>query len=298
MTHAIARTAEFQQLLTPWAERVRRDLPWRRTRDPWAILVAEVMLQQTQVSRVIPKWEAFLGRFPTIVACAQASQADVVRSWEGLGYHRRAVALHGAAQAIALRHNGVVPRNRAALMALPGIGPYTSRAIRTFAYEWDDAVLDTNVARIVARALVGARCKSAEAQSHADSLVPTGHGWVWNQGMLDLGAMVCTKQRPMCETCPLATVCVWRQAGNPEPDPAIGSAGVSGKQSRFEGSDRQGRGRILAALRTGPVEREDLSRLTGWHDRERAKRAAESLVADGLALSRGTRLYLAGDQPL
>ncbi len=279
----------------PWAERVRRDLPWRRTRDPWAIHVAEVMLQQTQVSRVIPKWEAFLGRFPTVGACAQSSQADVVRAWEGLGYHRRAVALHGAAQTITERHDGIVPIDRAQLMALPGIGAYTSRAIRTFAYECDDAVLDTNVARIVARAVVGARCTPSEAQANADSLVPTGHGWAWNQGMLDLGAMVCTKRRPVCGSCPLATVCVWCGTGHTEPDPAIGSAGASVKQSRFKGSDRQGRGRILAALRAGPVEREDLSRLTGWRDRERAERAVESLVADGIAAADGTRFRLVGD---
>jgi A/G-specific adenine glycosylase len=295
-TSFVPTSDEFRQLLMPWAQRVRRDLPWRRTRDPWAILVAEVMLQQTQVSRVIPKWEAFLRRFPTAESCALASPADIVRLWEGLGYHRRALALHGTALAITEQHHGMVPCDRAELMALPGIGPYTSRAIRTFAYELDDAVLDTNVARIVARAIAGKRCTPSQAQTHADSLVPSGHGWAWNQGMLDLGATVCTKQRPNCPSCPVAVACMWHRAGHPDPDPALGSAGVSGRQSRFEGSDRQGRGRILAALRSGPVDSSDLARLTGWRDRERADRAAESLVADGLAVRRGTRVHLVGDR--
>ena len=284
--------SEFQSLLRPWALAARRDLPWRRTRDPWAILVAEVMLQQTQVSRVIPKWTAFLERFPTALICAQSSQADVVRSWEGLGYHRRAVALHRAALEVVAAHNGVVPKDRDALLALPGVGEYTSRAIRTFAYESDDAVLDTNVARIVARAIAGVRCSASRAQTLADSLVPAGEGWAWNQGILDLGAMVCVKVRPLCSQCPVASVCAWRVAGTLSPDPAVGSAGVTGKQSRFEGSDRQGRGRILAGLRRGPVAIDSLGDLAGWADPERTERVLATLLADELVVVNDTTARL------
>jgi A/G-specific adenine glycosylase len=163
------------------------------------------MLQQTQVARVIPKWVAFVERFPTIDSCAEAEQGEVVRLWEGLGYHRRAVMLHRCAVVVDRDHAGVVPSSLADLLRLPGIGPYTARAVRVFAYEYDDAVLDTNVGRVLARALVGRACSVSEAQSLVNSLVAPGEGWAWNQGMLDLGAMVCTKRLPSCSDCPVAT---------------------------------------------------------------------------------------------
>ena len=263
---------------------MRRDLPWRRTRDPWAILVSECMLQQTQVSRVVPKWEAFLERFPTAVDCAAASAADVITMWQGLGYNRRAVQLHAAAVAVCERHHGVVPQAMDALLALPGIGAYTARAILVFAYELDDAVVDTNVARIVSRAVAGRPLSWGEVQAAADALVPAGDGWAWNQGMLDLGAMVCIKRSPRCNGCPVRNVCVWQSGGGCEPDPAESSAGVSGPQSRFEGSDRQGRGRLVDALRSGPVAAEDFADVMGWPTEPmRAERVAGTLVRDGLA---------------
>ena len=272
----------FAALLTPWAAAVRRDLPWRRTRDPWAILISECMLQQTQVARVIPKWEAFLERFPTAAQCADTPVEDTIRLWQGLGYNRRAVQLHAATVAIRDRHGGTVPSDLASLLALPGIGAYTARAIRVFAYEWDDAVVDTNVGRIVARAITGRRLGWAEVQTMADSLVPAGSGWTWNQGMLDLGATVCAKRVPKCEICPVASVCSWRSRGGP--DPAESSAGVGGRQSRFEGSARQGRGRLVDALRHQPVAVDALAELMGWPDSpERAARVAATLVRDGLA---------------
>jgi A/G-specific adenine glycosylase len=282
-------------LLTPWAVEVRRDLPWRGTRDPWLVLVSEVMLQQTQVARVIPKWQAFVNRFPTAVSCAEAEQADVVRLWEGLGYHRRAVMLHRCAGVVARDHAGVVPSGLADLLRLPGIGPYTARAVRVFAYESDDAVLDTNVGRVLARALVGQRCTVADAQSLADSLVASGDGWAWNQGMLDLGAMICTKKRPSCADCPVASVCAWRIA-DPEgvDDPATGSAGVSVAQSRFQGSDRQGRGRMLDVLRRHPngVVISELGIATGWDDDQRIGRTLQSLIDDELAVAIGETIRL------
>lgn len=259
------------------------------------VLVSEVMLQQTQVSRVIPKWKAFLERFPTAMLCADAPQADVVLLWEGLGYHRRAVMLHRCAKVVRDRHGGVVPHALEELLALPGIGPYTARAVRVFAYEMDDGVLDTNVGRIVARAITGTSCSLRQAQTIADSLVPAGEGWAWNQAMLDLGALICTKQRPRCSECPVRAVCAWRHGRlDGGEDPATRSAGVSTPQSTFQGSDRQGRGRMLAELRNhrDGVPLGVVRAATGWADEARITRTLDSLVIDGLAFVDGDTVRL------
>lgn len=275
-----------QAALLRWAAEARRDLPWRATRDPWSVLVSEAMLQQTQVSRVVPRYHAFLDRFPTPAACASAPQGDVVTLWAGLGYNRRAVQLHRAATSVVEHHDGSIPGDLAALLALPGVGPYTARAVLAFAFEADVAVVDTNVARILARR-VGRRLTPKEVQAVADAWLPAGWAWAWNQGLLDLGAGVCAPRRPDCERCPAADGCAWREAGRPVPDPATGSAGVSGSQSRFEGSDRQGRGRLVEALRSGPVATGDLARVMGWDDDPaRAERVAAGLVAEGLVVRR------------
>jgi A/G-specific adenine glycosylase len=271
----------FRTALDAWAATLPRDLPWRTTRDPWAVLVSETMLQQTQVSRVVPKYNAFLARFPDPATCAAASAGAVVALWSGLGYNRRAVQLHAAARAVVERHDGVVPDDLDALRSLPGVGPYTARAVLAFAYERDVAVLDTNVARVVARRL-GRRLTLREAQAEADALVAPGRGWWWNQAMLDLGALVCRKRAPRCDTCPVHPSCAWRGSG---PDPALGSAAVSAPQSRFAGSDREGRGRLVAALGRGPVTWAALADVMGWPaDAARAERVAAGVVADGLAV--------------
>jgi A/G-specific adenine glycosylase len=276
--HDLSRT----DALLRWAKRSRRDLPWRRTRDPWAIVVSELMLQQTQVARVVPKYHAFLERFPTPSVCANASTGEVVHLWAGLGYNRRAVHLHRCAIEVVARHGGHVPDQLDALLALPGIGPYTARAVLVFAFERDEAIVDTNVARVQAR-WAGRALGRREVQQLADDAVPAGQAWAWNQGLLDLGATVCTKRAPACERCPVAASCCWHGASTP--DPAIGSAGVSGGQSTFEGSDRQGRGRLVDALRAqGSVDRRHLATAAGWPDDvERAHRIADGLVTDGLA---------------
>jgi A/G-specific adenine glycosylase len=283
----------MQRALLAWSERTRRDLPWRRTRDPWAILVSELMLQQTQVARVEPKFHAFLERLPTPQACADAGVGEVVRLWAGLGYNRRAVNLHRCATILVDRHGGQLPDQLDALLALPGIGPYTARAVLAFAFERDTGVLDTNAARVHAR-LGGRPLKLRDAQAAADAAVPPGRGWAWNQAMLDLGATVCTARSPSCADCPVAAHCAWDGAGHPAPDPAIGSAGVSGKQSTFEGSDRQGRGRLVDVLRElGAIDPPDLAASAGWpDDAPRAHLAAASLVHDGLAAWRGDTLTL------
>ena len=274
----------FADRLLAWGADVRPDLPWRATRDPWAILVAELMLQQTQVARVLPRYDAFLARFPTPAACADRPVAEVVRAWEGLGYNRRAVNLHRAAEAIVADHGGRLPDSLAALLALPGVGPYTARAVLAFAFERDHGVVDTNAARFLARAVAGQRLTATAAQDLADEQVPLGRGWAWNQAVLDLGATVCVKRRPRCGDCPILDGCAWAAAGFTGPDPADGSAGTSAGQSTFVGSDRQGRGRLVQALRTGPIEVTRVADAAGWpEDPDRAQRIADSLVGDGLA---------------
>jgi A/G-specific adenine glycosylase len=234
-----------------WGAPRLRDLPWRATRDPWLVLVAEVMLQQTQARRVVPAWHAFCSAYPTPPECADAALGDVLRAWQGLGYPRRARDLHGAAQVIVARHDGRVPDDLASLLALPGVGRYTARAVLVFAFERDVAVVDTNIARVLAR-VAGRRLTMGEVQTVADSLVPADAGWAWNQAMMDLGATVC-RPVPSCAGCPVRDCCGWQLAGHPDPDPAVGSAAVSRRQAPYEGSDRQARGRVLRRLTGGPA---------------------------------------------
>lgn len=262
-----------QDAVLSWAAAHRRELPWRATRDPWAVLVSEVMLQQTQVDRVVPRWQRFLARWPDTASCARASLGDVLGEWQGLGYPRRARALHASARQIQQDHDGRFPDQLDTLLALPGVGPYTARAVLAFAFERDVAVLDTNVGRILARR-AGSALSPREAQALADGWVPPGHGWAWNQGLLDVGATRCRPSAPRCVDCPVAPWCGWHRDGHPEPDPAAGSAAVPRPQARFEGSVRQARGRLLAELTQGPLCREQLA--------EHAPEVVESLVADGL----------------
>jgi A/G-specific adenine glycosylase len=281
----VASLTALQRDLLAWGEQSRRDLPWRRTRDPWAVLVSELMLQQTQVARVVSRYQPFLEQFPTPAACAAATVGEVVAAWSGLGYNRRAVNLHGCAVAACARHNGRLPDDLDSLLALPGIGPYTARAVLVFAFERDVGLVDTNAGRFVARALAGRSVSSREAQAMADAAVPRGHAWTWGQAVFDLGAIVCTKREPACGRCPITLHCAWRRAGCPAPDPIGGSAGISAPQSTFEGSFRQGRGRLLARLTEGPVTPAGLASAAGWpDDPERATRAAASLIQDGLAV--------------
>lgn len=269
--------------LLSWGDRHRRDLPWRHTRDPWAVLVAETMLQQTQVGRVQERFGPFLARFPTPVVCASRPAGEVVRAWAGLGYNRRALNLHRAAVVVVEAHGGRLPDDLDRLLALPGVGPYTARAVLTFAFERDVTPLDVNTARPIVRAW------GARHQDQADALIPSGRGWEWNQSLMDIGALVCIRRSPRCGDCPLAAACQWHLAGHPEPDPAA----PAGRQSRFEGSDRQGRGRLLDALRRGPVHFDEVARAAGWPDDPlRATRVAGTLVADGLAVDRDGTLHL------
>ncbi|OWY63357.1 hypothetical protein B7486_53560 [cyanobacterium TDX16] len=241
------------------------------------------MLQQTQVARVLPKYDAFLERIPTVAACAAAPASEVIRLWAGLGYNRRAINLHRCAQQVVAEHGGTLPDELDALLALPGIGPYTARAVLAFAYEQDVGVLDTNAARVHARR-AGRPLKPSEAQQLADAVVPEGRGWAWNQAMLDLGATVCRARTAACAECPVTAGCRWFASGRDVADPAGGSAFVSGAQSTFVGSDRQGRGRLVDALREGSVPLARAAEVAGWpDDQPRAERVVRGLVVDGLA---------------
>jgi A/G-specific adenine glycosylase len=276
--------ARLRRRVLAWGAENRRDLPWRRTRDPWRILASEVMLQQTQVDRVVPYYERFVAAFPTPGDCAEAGSAAVVRLWSGLGYNRRALNLHRAAAAIVADHGGAVPRDDGSLRALAGVGPYTARAVRAFAFGADVAAVDTNAVRVLARAVSGTPLTVREAMRVGDRLVPPGGSWEFNQAMFDLGATVCTAAHPGCPRCPLRRQCVWhRQRSAAPPDPWRLSP-TARPQRAFAGSDRQGRGRLLDALRRGGVPRAALPGACGWpDDPERAGRVAASLVDEGFA---------------
>lgn len=276
-------------MLLPWVDRELRDLPWRRTRDPWAVLVAETMLQQTQVSRVEGRWVRFLERFPDPASCAAAPAADLLREWAGLGYNRRALMLHRAATAIRDDHGGRVPSNLESLMALPGVGAYTARAVLAFAFEDRAAPVDTNIGRVLAR-LGGTALSVRAAQQLADSLVPPDAVWPWNQGVMELGAVVCTKRKPRCDDCPVFDACRWQGQG---PDPAEGSAAVGRPQARFEGSDRQLRGRLIDLLRRGPATQAAVAE--SLVDAGRRERIVSGLLADGLIEEVEGRLQLTGE---
>ena len=276
-----------------WGMEWRRDLPWHATRDPWGILVCEVMAQQTTLARVAQRWGPFLARFPTPAAMAREPAAEVVRWWSGLGYNRRALHLHRAATVIFEDHGGVLPDDLEGLLALPGVGPYTARAVLAFAFEREVGIVDTNTARVLAR-WTGECLGPAAVQHAADEEVPAGQAWAWNQAMLDLGATVCRRRVPRCGECPVSEDCSWHSAGRPDPDPAEGTAGVSVGQSIFAGSDRQGRGALVAALRLGDVAQSEVAATMGWpEDPERARRVAGRLIDDGLVRRRGGGYALA-----
>jgi A/G-specific adenine glycosylase len=266
-----------------WYARASRDLPWRVPGvDPWAVLVSEVMLQQTPVSRVRPVWTAWLDRWPTPAELAAAPAGEAVRMWGKLGYPRRALRLHECARAIVARHSGRVPDEVAALEQLPGIGAYTARAVAVFAYGRRHPVVDTNVRRVVARAVQGQgdAAPPSTRRDHAavEALLPEDPAAAARASvaLMELGALVCTARAPRCPRCPLAERCAWRLAGSPP------YTGPTVRPQRFAGTDRQVRGRLLDVLRgaTGPVRKEALD--LAWPEGVQRERALDALVTDGL----------------
>jgi A/G-specific adenine glycosylase len=281
-----------------WYAENARDLPWRRPdASAWSVLVSEVMLQQTPVSRVLPAHAAWIARWPSPASLAAATPADAVRQWDRLGYPRRAVRLHASAQLIVSRHDGQVPPCAEHLRALPGIGSYTAAAVASFAYGQRHAVLDTNVRRVLAR-LVNGESQARPAQSAAElrlaeSLLPpdgrTSAGW--SVGVMELGALVCTAARPRCADCPLADRCAWHERGCP-PGPARRAS------PGYAGTDRQCRGRLLAVLRGagGPVRPGLLA--GAWDDSGQRARSLAALIADGLVTRCADGSFaLPGDEP-
>ena len=215
-TSGLSQHAAFRRALVHRSRSLRRDLPWINDPRPWAVLVSEVMLQQTSTSRVLEPWRRFMERFPTPGACAEASLADVLSLWRGLGYPRRAKALHETARILRDDYEGIVPRDVDALRRLPGVGEYTSAAVASFAYGEAVAVLDTNVGRVLSRALANRRLRPKEARRLANELLPRVNAPAFNQSMLDLGAQFC-RATPRCEECPVARHCALatRRRGGP-----------------------------------------------------------------------------------
>jgi A/G-specific adenine glycosylase len=270
--------AKVQARVLEWYAANARDLPWRRTRDAYAILVAEVMLQQTQVDRVIPKWLAWLARFPTLLDLAQASRADAIRAWQGLGYNLRAVRLHAIAAQVTADHGGQLPRDGAELLRLKGIGRYTAGAVACFAYEQPVAMVDTNVRRVLSRVF---GWPSSAVEALAESVVPASAAYAWNQALMDLGATLCRAKEPLCLACPLVGDCGGPRglAGLPASAarrraPARSSKGAAGP---FLGSRRYHRGRIIQTLRELPAG--ESMHLSEFGDR---RELVAQLAADGL----------------
>ena len=276
-----ASTTEIAGPVLEWYDRAARDLPWRRPGVPaWGVLVSEVMLQQTPAARVVPAYHAWLRRWPTPAALAADAPGDAVRMWGRLGYPRRALRLHECAGAITTRHAGRVPAELDDLLALPGVGAYTARAIAAFAYGRRHAVVDTNVRRVATRAVRGeavARTPAGDLALVEPLVPPSPHVAArFAAALMELGALVCTARAPRCAECPIAAACAWRRAGCPALTAARRPA------QRYAGTDRQVRGRLLDVLRRadGPVPAQALA--AAWPDTTQRRRALGSLITDGL----------------
>jgi len=308
-----------------WYARNARDLPWRAPGvTPWAVLVSEIMLQQTPVARVLPEYLSWMTRWQTPAALAAEPAGEAIRQWGRLGYPRRALRLHETATILVARHGGSVPADLDALRALPGIGSYTAAAVASFAFGQRHAVLDTNVRRVLARLAAGlpsaggASAASVAERRLAESLLPVEPAVSarWSVAVMELGALVCTAASPRCGDCPVARECAWLAAGRPAPPAGVtgaagtaGADGVSGavraawegrrRTQKYDGTDRQCRGRLLAVLRAAcdPVHRADFDAV--WVGQAQLDRALDGLVADGLVdpLPDG-RFALPGGAPL
>ena len=282
-----------RERLLGWFAEHGRDLPWRRTRDPYAILVAEMMLQQTGVERVLPKYAAWLERYPTLQSLAEAPTSEVIRLWSGLGYNSRAVRLQGIARQAVERYGGRVPHTMAELRTLKGIGPYTAGAIACFAHEQDVAFVDTNVRRVLSRVFLGTEGPPSEREliDLAEEVLPRGRSWDWHQALMDLGAAICTDGKPACLICPLQGCCrAAFRAGRVVREAGTGYQ-TRRKEGPWRGSTRYYRGRIVAALGAlQPGERLTLPALAlkigldgTQNDAPSLDEMVRRLAADGLA---------------
>lgn len=297
-TWLFEQLGEVHASLIDWYERMARDLPWRRTRDPYRILVSEIMLQQTQVDRVIPKYEEFLKRFPTLDALATAPLSEVLRVWSPLGYNRRARYLHLAARAAHERFNGQLPGNLDDLRTLPGLGRYTAGAVGCFGFELITPIVDTNVRRVLGRLIIGQREGLSEAQAWrlAARALPMERAYEWNQALMDLGATVCVADIPKCAQCPVASFCEWKRA--------LDTSGIAPRSVREEragygprpdpgAARRKLRGRIVERLRSAHQQEHTLweslkASLPTVDNAPDLDELLESLIRDGLVERRMT----------
>ncbi len=291
--------------LLGWFLAARRELPWRGPfpRDPYAVLVSEVILQQTQVSRGEPAWRAFMARFPSFAALAAASPAEVLRAWAGLGYNRRALALHQTARAVMERHGGRLPEDTASLRALPGIGPYTARAIQAIAFGRAVGPMDTNVRRVLGRVVAGhgshwdrgREVPLARLQAVADALVPADRPADWTAALMDIGSSLCRPRRPACDACPLSGECRYfakrEEAAASVPGPRAARQAPAAREAPavreapapYESTSRWLRGRIIERLRGLPVgEWTSLEAPLGAHDSVALEAALADLEREGL----------------
>jgi A/G-specific adenine glycosylase len=271
----------LQSAVLAWYAGERRDLPFRGTRDPYLILVSELMAQQTQIARVAEKWSAFVARFPTLEQLAAAPLDEVLRAWAGLGYNRRAVHLHRAARTIVADHGGRVPHEPAVLETLPGVGPYTARAVAAIAFGRSVGAVDTNVRRVLTR-LVGRPIAAAELQALADAVVPAGRAADWTAAVMDVGSRHC-RPTPRCDGCPARPWCATAGRGDPAPPRLRTRRRAAGSDVPFEATSRWLRGRVVDRLRgasAGGWERFDEP--IGGHAVAAVHRAIESLGLEGL----------------
>jgi A/G-specific adenine glycosylase len=284
-------TDTFAGRVRHWYGEHARDLPWRAAAaGPWGVLVSEVMLQQTPVSRVVPAWRSWLDRWPTPAALAADSPGEAVREWGRLGYPRRALRLHAAAVAMVERHGSEVPWSYDELLALPGIGGYTAAAVAVFGFGARHAVLDTNVRRVYARFFDGKADVATASPGRAETAaaldrVPVDVPSRYSVAVMELGALLCTSRSPRCDACPVAAECRWLAAGRPAGKPAR-------RLQMYAGTDRQVRGRLLSVLRESAVDviaKPDLDLV--WDDAEQRERALAALVADGLVVDLGDDRY-------
>jgi A/G-specific adenine glycosylase len=264
-----------RRTLLRWYETRRAAYPWRRTGDPYAILVSELMLQQTQAARVVPAFERFIGRFPTVVALAAAERPAVIRTWDGLGYNRRAVSLWRTARVVAEEHDALVPNDVDVLRRLPGVGPYTAAAIASIAYRTPVPAIDTNVRRVVGRSLAGGDVQDAgEVERLAMRWLDRSRPGDWNQAVMDLGRALC-RPRPRCDDCPLRGRCRFARSGSVVPT-------ATKRASTFAGSTRQVRGDVVRVLRRRPSASIAMLSAETGHPSDRVSDAVVALVSDGI----------------
>ena len=266
---------QLEKPITSWFKKNKRDLPWRKT-TPWGVMVSEYMLQQTPVNRVLPKWDEWMRRWPTPKDLAKATPAEVITAWGRLGYPRRALRLHAAAQIIAEDFNNQVPEDPATLQTLPGIGEYTAAAIGAFAFEKQTLVMDVNIRRLLTRIIDGNEhpkpAPTTREKASRLALQPSKNAHIWSAATMELGALVCTSKNPICEKCPVIGQCNWRKNGYPKTD-------FVRKSQDWHGTDRKCRGTIVQALRENESLTENAIKKL-WPDESQVEKALKTLQAD------------------